>query len=382
MASLHFTLGENLGKRLTEIAQEKLVYNADPTAAIETFTKSLVGFPMDMAIRCITGKDLKLIVVDNSIEVTNESVPDYPELDVKSLINRWLDEFDETYKIFERPLLDHTNFTKRTITIPYSVRDIILGYQDRDDDPYAYLKDFIMNEAPYEIEDDSDFERGVNDIQLYKMFREWKQLFLKRANVIDFILENRLVDSPVVSPHYFLNTIYEYERKVWTSLYVGIKEPEVKDELDKYLEASQAINEMDVLEPIKDYQKHDACWISPDGTMYGLNGEIANMLHQQMAEMLVEQGVIKAENKREEQNPYIILEEAGWVKLHGDWIMFEPHSYDSEPKYMTEDQVNSLKKYLDKNYAMCGKFGIQHEPVLTYKLNQMDKFAINKLFNI
>lgn len=381
MGTVHFTLGENLGKRLTEIAQEKLIYNADPKAAVETFTKSLVGFPQDMAIRCLSGKDLKLIVVDDSIEVIDTPVENYPELDINYTIRQWINEFDEIYKIFERPLLDHTNFTKRTITIPYSVRDIILGYQDRNDDPYEYLKEFILNEMPFEIQSDSDFVRGVADLELYKMFREWKQLFLKRANVIQFAIDNHLVDGIVVSPNYFFNTIYEYERKIWQALYVGVEEPGNQD-LDNYLEAAQEIDKIKELRPIEDYQKHDAIWISPDGTMYGLNGEIANMLHNTMADMLRDQGVIVADNKRQERNPYVILEESGWVKMHGNWIMFEPNPFDQPKQFMSDAQVDALKKYLNKNYGMVGKFGIQHEQVLTYKLNQMDKFAINKLFEL
>ena len=383
MGTLHFSLGENLGKRITEIAQEKLIYNANPQAAIETFTKSLCGFPEDMAIRCLSGSDLKLVVVGDEIEVVDTPVEDYPVVDFKELFNRWTDEFYEIYKIFERPLLNHTNFTKRTICIPYSVRDIIMAYDGSDQDPYEFLKSFITNEAPYEMIENNDFKKGVGDIELYKMFLEWKELFLKRANVIDFVLKNRLVEPSFrcAAPRTFINTICEYQQKLQRSLYLGFKDDE-SDKLDKYLDAAKEISEIKELKPIKDFEYHDAIWLAPDGTMYGLCGEISNMLHNTMAEMLCEQGVIKSDTERQERNPYIILEEDGWVKIHGDWVMFEPNPFDMPKQFMTEPQVESLVKYLNKNCNMLGKFGIQHEMVLTYNLKQMDKFAINKLFEL
>ena len=384
MGTVHFSLGENLGKRLTEIAQEKLIYNCDINAAIQTFTKSLCGFPEDMAIRCLSGTDLKLTVVGDEIEVVDTPIEDYPKVDFGYIFNQWTDEFYKIYRIFERPLLNHTNFTKRTICIPYSVRDIILGYDETNPDAYEYLKEFIMNDAPYEITEDRDFERGVEDIELYKMFREWKELFLKRAKVIEFVLKNRLVEPSFrcAAPQTFINTICDYQQKLQQALYIGIKNENEHDDLDRFIDAAQEINEIKELKPVENYEYHDAIWLAPDGTMYGLCGEISNMLHNTMAEMLCEQGIIKPDTERQERNPYIILEEDGWVKIHGDWVMFEPNPFDKPKQFMTEAQVKSLCKYLDKNCHMLGKFGIQHEMVLTYQLKQMDKFAINKLYEL
>ena len=100
MATVHFGLGADLGKRLTEIAQEKFIYNGDPEAAIKVFTESLCGFPEDMAIRCLTGKDLKLIVTGDEIQVVDTPVEDYPEIDIKYVVGCWVEEFDKLYKIF------------------------------------------------------------------------------------------------------------------------------------------------------------------------------------------------------------------------------------------------------------------------------------------
>lgn len=381
MNTVHFSLGEDLGKRITEIAQEKFIYNADPEAAINVFTQSLCGFPKEMAVRCLTGKELKLVVQGDEIEVVNQEIDGYPQLNLKDIIAHWVDEFDEIYKIFERPLLDHTKFTKRSIIIPYSVRDIIASYEVCDDDPYEFLKEFILSEGVYEIEEDRDFAKGIGDIELYRMFRECKILFLKRAKVIEFVLDNRLVDSPIVSPLYFFNTIAEYEQRLYTAIHLGVKEHESPTELDRFLDAVTEINAIERLEPIVDNEYRDAIWLSPDGTMYGLNGEISNMLHNTIAEMLLQQGVINAGAKREETNPYVILEESGWVKIHGNWVMFEPNPFDKPRQFMTEEQVKALREYLNKHFHMYGKFGIKHNLVLTYQLAQMDKFAINNLFS-
>lgn len=389
MATVHFSLGSELGKRLTEIAQEKLIYNLDIDAALDTFKKSL-GMPQDLAIRCLSGKDIRLVVneEDQCIETTTEEIEGYPELDFSYFIRNWEKEHMEVYKIFERPLLDHTTYTQRYITIPVSVRNIMMGYEYSDEDPYQFLKNFVKNDMDLYLDDDSDFQKSIQDIELCRMFRDWKTLALKRAKVIDFLFANGIVgqEENLVSSR-FEWTVNEYNSKLYNAIYLGIRRKtglpvDNRDDLERYLDASKEIEEIKELLPIQDYKKHDAVWIAPDGTMYGLNGEIANMLHNTMADMLREQGVIVADNKRQERNPYVILEESGWVKVHGNWVMFEPNPFDQPKRFMSDAQVNVLKKYLDKNYGMVGTFGFQHNQIFTYRFNQMDKFAINKLFEL
>ena len=62
--SLHFTLGENAGRLLVDIAREHLLYSYNPQKALETITKSLVGCPKDIALDIIIGKLILLVDED------------------------------------------------------------------------------------------------------------------------------------------------------------------------------------------------------------------------------------------------------------------------------------------------------------------------------
>ena len=388
MATVHFSLGSELGKRITEIAQEKLMYDLDVNGALNVYTQSLHGFPKDLAVRCITGTDLKLVVNGDEIELTEKEVEGYPTVDFKYFIQNWKQEFDKVYKIFERPLLDHTNHTRRYITIPVSVRDIMMGYENSNEDPYLFLKNFIQNDMELYLDDDSDFQKSVTDIELCRLYRDWSTLAFRRAKVIDFLYEHGFVgeEERLISTHFHWRT-KEYERAFYNAIHLGLRREtdkyfESKSDIDKFLDAAKEIDNIKELKPIQDYEFHNAIWLAPDGTMYGMNGEIANMLHNTMADMLLEQGIIKSGNKREENNPYVILEESGWVKIHNDWVMFEPNRFDKPKQFMTDAQVERMIKYLNKHYKGIGKFGIVHNVMTTYQINQMDKFAINKLFDI
>jgi hypothetical protein len=52
----HFRVGEDLGLRLMEIAQEHLTERNDPIQALKTITDSLMGCPTDLAIQILLGK--------------------------------------------------------------------------------------------------------------------------------------------------------------------------------------------------------------------------------------------------------------------------------------------------------------------------------------
>jgi len=52
----HFTVGEDLGLRLMEIAQEHLTEGNNPVKALKTITESLQGCPTDLAVRILKGE--------------------------------------------------------------------------------------------------------------------------------------------------------------------------------------------------------------------------------------------------------------------------------------------------------------------------------------
>jgi hypothetical protein len=155
--------------------------------------------------------------------------------------------------------------------------------------------------------------------------------------------------------------------------------------VDEYLEAQRDINErldkgIQPVDHIKD--GCDASWIAPDGSYYGLNGEIAHMLHNQLADALYEAGIIP-EGEENESNPDVWLEKNGWVKQHGDWILFGAATYpECKDTHMTEEQLKVIHEYIGYHQNGVAKCGFRMERMSTTRLQMYDKFALRKLFGL
>ena len=67
--SLHFTLGENAGKMLMEVAQETLIYSLNPEKALSTIKDTLIGCPEQLALEVLVGQKV-IIVNDDQVSVS------------------------------------------------------------------------------------------------------------------------------------------------------------------------------------------------------------------------------------------------------------------------------------------------------------------------
>ena len=101
-----------------------------------------------------------------------------------------------------------------------------------------------------------------------------------------------------------------------------------EDNVQKYIDSARAIDEVikKGIEPVDINQNYSAGWLAPNGDYYGLNGEIANMLHIQIADALQEIGIIPdVDEHGDELNGAMSdawLEQNGWVKIHGNNINY------------------------------------------------------------
>ncbi|RPI80904.1 MAG: hypothetical protein EHM34_09395, partial [Nitrosopumilales archaeon] len=89
---LHFSIGDEFGMRIMEIAQEQLVYNNDPVKALRVITDSLIGCPVDLAVKILKG-ELVLPVDMQSQQVIcterQDGIHDkFPRIDPIDFINR------------------------------------------------------------------------------------------------------------------------------------------------------------------------------------------------------------------------------------------------------------------------------------------------------
>lgn len=84
---MHFTIGENAGILLMQIAQEHLLERYDPEKALNTITGSLVGIPITMARDVLIGDKVLEVDVESQefiVATYDESKhEDFPRVDIK-----------------------------------------------------------------------------------------------------------------------------------------------------------------------------------------------------------------------------------------------------------------------------------------------------------
>jgi hypothetical protein len=90
---VHFTIGEDMGIRLMEIAQEHLTYGNDPVKALGAITDSLIGCPTDYALKILKGDIVLFVNVENQTIEPTERIPKihdgiFPKIDVYSFMKK------------------------------------------------------------------------------------------------------------------------------------------------------------------------------------------------------------------------------------------------------------------------------------------------------
>ena len=162
---------------------------------------------------------------------------------------------------------------------------------------------------------------------------------------------------------------------------------EYQDELFGWLIKDDEISSfLDCIAPSDPEIGCDAAWISPDGKYYGMNGEMDTMLHNQIADLLYKEGIIP---KDQSVSRDYWLEMNGWVKLHNDWVLFEPFDLDLDSgkckvvRNITEPQLDVLCKYGNAKYNGMLKFGYLHTRINVDKFkNELNNVSRNTLFRI
>lgn len=419
--TMHFTIGANFGILMGNIAQEHLIYGLDPIKALETFTKSFVGMSEEIALGLLTGKDFVLEPNENC-EVfvrPREAGDKYPVLDADGLIERFiLQTVDEAKNfgkslsaIYQTPNCDR-NFL---LDLSFSYDELLSLFEmngKSKSDFYESLKDRLEDMKRSILEEDPGIEEELQcKVELSQAITEWKAIVDKKVAVIRWLVEKGLGSLPKrkkLSDFRTDDEWLEYDRKfmefseMLEEVYLVVdmlamfnreRKPDLslpfvptgKDDVDDFLLAERVIDSLfkDKLRPIPPTEYRDAIWVSPAGKMYGLNGTIANMLHCQIADKLVQDSTIKYD-KRKAPTVDSYLEYQGWLKIHGDWIMFDPYAKSRDlttvSNFITEEQTVVVAKYLQTHFNGKGKFGIKHNPISAGFFKSMDKIMKNRLF--
>lgn len=391
--TVHFTLGENAGRLLVDIAREHLLYSYNPQKALETITGSLTGCPKDIALDIIIGK---LILLVDKDRITFNCVPFNPEihniifnrldaegwaerklLDMKRVSNEWRKALKELGKSIVK------NNGRFEFTVKY---DALLQY-------------FYDGTAGNLIEVDEDDTISLM-CGCVKGIKNFVEECFKILNVIDWIYKSypgEIPDGFTTLPSEVKNLSTELFEIITGGSDIErlIRRNNIADKmLTSYINDEQNIRNAisEGIKPVDILKGWSAGWLSPDGEYYALNGSIANMLHNQIADALVEAKIIPISEIKDEklkdirQNPDEWLEAHGWVKIHGDWILYDGWNRESLPGHtaipMTEKQKEIIYKY---GQVCCNgilKLGFMQERISAARFEMTDILMLRKYFEL
>jgi hypothetical protein len=393
---VHFTIGEDFGKLLTTIAQEHLIYANDPIKALKTITDGLIGIPVDMALKVLKG-DLMLMVDTETQEVVvcspdenPEYYKTYPKVNVLDFMER------QARKVTKgrNQLLVGWNEVQRMIRRYNKVISVTVYYED--------VFKFIAG-------NDKDLlnrYRESEEVESIKQIIEVTKAFILKTSEIEKTMRWMMINWKEFDNTDNFNKYQEYSGDVYSDnmeIMLTMQQTlnmdfEFNDERDArittFIESMREIEETisKGIEPVNIMDNWSAGWLSPDCKFYGLNGEIANMLHNQIASALQEADVIPMyENERDEEhdmkiNPDAWLEQHGWVKIHGNNINYAGclnHHLGKENVHINEQQVMLITEYIRDCHKGVLKLGWkmqQMTPTMFLMYFKQDLFALNKKF--
>ena len=390
---VHFSVGERMGLLLTQIAREHLLYNLNPEKALDAL--SFGGqCPLEISLALIKGDMVALVDVDTQeFNITRfvEGIHDkleYEKLDIREWVEKQAKDIFETSLDLKRAIIQWqsaVNYGRVYVRFDY---DAILKFIAGDNED-------VLDELRY----NEEVEGLSMLIQVVKQFIEKS---MKIENVIQTL--KKWYPEEWKEPIYFKNNNNPRE-KFYSSYLSYLQEmtaefnklllsgrvdiEDVKDDVQKYVEASLEIAEViDAgIEPVDIMQNWSAGWLAPNGDYYALNGEIANMLHIQIADALVEKGIIPKGNDTDNIiNPDSWLEQQGWVKIHGSNINFAGclNSMSNKKNVpMTPIQIKKIYEYGALCHNGMLKMGWRLEPLSAIKFKdwyETNPDAVNKKY--
>jgi hypothetical protein len=391
--TVNFTVGEGLGLRIMEIAQEHVKYTLNPQKGLDTILKSLIGCPRDIALKILSGEmvlpvdvETQQIVCCDREEIHNI----FPELnpaqwatDEIKKINQYIakpkganynyDLFDWIYEVKER--YEHKSTISFDISksalIKYALNEdeseIIRDLKDSDEYfdfvyPFIVLHKFIA--------------KSFKTVQVIEILKKWYPDYFKNVqiNISELISLKGHFDNVIRN----INTVVI--KKTLTELDNELQDFGSLDSYIKHVHENDAILSKGI-EPVNILDNYDAGWLAPNGDFYGLNGEIANNLHIQIADALFEKGIIPNDIEKNMADSW--LEKNGWVKIHNNWILYDGYNlykYGGKNMPLTDIQIKKIYEY----GALCCdgilKVGYKQELITAPRFQMIEPLMYARLF--
>lgn len=345
--TLNFKLGNRTGLRLMEVAQEKWLYDYDLSGGIQVLMQTLHGSTINNALEIIQGK--AVLLVDDE---TQEMV----------MVKR-----DNNHSLF--PYKSFSDWFKEIqIQLNQTAHDTIYNFipqfkgllEQLDNKVFQFsskaLVQFVSNEPELLLEEIA----STDTFQQFKASIQILQDYITKATKIKACLT--FIESLYFGEKIELDTytnrwrdvfIIDYVQNILkqiknTKLYLNNHNNSVFQYIEKEQILTKQLKSSPVLSPVEPDTDCNAGWLSPGGIYYALKGEIANRLHNKIADKLYWMGIIPMDYEAENLDAW--LEQQGWIRIHNNWALM------SSDKKVTDMQRHFLYKYAQyhKGYLECG----------------------------
>ena len=382
---MNFILGENTGKLLVDIAREQLLYKYNPEQAVKTLTDSLDGLSRELALEIILGKFI-LTVDDDRVTIIgckydpNVHKDNFPPLDIDGWSeNKLLDmksiaiEWSSAIKELKKSIVEN----KGVFDLSVKYENLIKFFYDEDSENLIDIDNNILANIKCCILGIKNF---VNECMKTMSVIGWLH-----KTYPDYVPESFTILPPEVkNVSSMLFKLMTGDENINELIQDDLEQ---KHKLNTYINKQLEINKIvsEGIKPVEITDGYNAGWLAPDGTFYGLNGTIANMLHNQIADALLDAGIINIDGDNIIRNPDIWLEQNGWVKIHGNWILFDGWNLCNLKKEniaMTEKQKDAIYKYGQTCCDGLLKLGYSQETISAARFNMTDLLMLKKYFDI
>jgi hypothetical protein len=368
----HFRVGEDLGLRLMEIAQEHLTEGNNPVKALKTITESLTGCPTDLAVKILKGEMVLPVDVDSQQVICQDRIPVVHDRFPKVDPCYWIEKRKENIEYHGdnliagfKELQKQIRLNDRHVTISLSYDEIFKFVSGTDQDMFEYLRDNY-----YEVDAIAN---------LFETTKKYIEFSMSIMNTMDWMLKtfDEFSDSKLFVEYngkkgdcsMMLTDVMSVMKETLNFEFDMKRIDDVDDNVSKYIESAREIDAVidNGIEPVDIMDNWSAGWLSPDGVFYGLNGEIANMLHITIADALQDKGIIPKKPDDEvgaELNAFEWLETHGWVKIHGNNIHFDGCNNFQKGKHnvdLTDKQITVIRDYITNCHGCEIKVGWRME---------------------
>ena len=374
MAEVNFTIGDGFGKMLYNVAVEKVLEDMNPEAGIKTITDGLIGCPANYAISVLKGdifldvENENVILIDNYDELSHPYTPRSIDAFVKSKSDHYMQQIEDWKNVLAT---FRESFTQDSVFLmeKMSASKIFQYFMGE-----AEIEELFENADDNVIVNTKYIAQGVQNC--LKLVMDWVTYLRKVHKMLDVDTTYHInaIETQAASLQRCINQIYEMRLRPLERTDSGL--------VTRFLERTHQIDEVlsTGIKPVNIEDKYDACWIAPDGTTYGLNGEYANMLHITIADALIDAGIVSYESDEEKYGSHFLLEKRGFIKVHHDNVLFSGYD-DRIRKSMTAEQVKQLIKYGNNCYGGKLFFDYDKKFCSTAKLGSMEPLMYRKLFD-